>query len=257
MAENARPPVAVRIARPFDTEEAFLEHELETIGKTSVILIGAHSRPAGVILRFEVSLSNGTVLLRGEGRVLAYKDNAFRGQAGLALRFTRLDPKSKAFIDRAVAMREARLTGEHRAAPPPPSSDAVAPAPASSGQLPPASLAPESLPAHSTDLAETAIPGEVALRPVEPPQAASVPPPTVEPRSVSIAPPTVEPRAVSVAPPTVEPAAVSVAPPPAPAPPAPAPASERKPSDRDALLARLRERAAGLSPERKASILGS
>ena len=122
MAENARPPVAVRIVRPYETEEAFLENELETVGKTSVILIGAHSRPTGVILRFEVVLATGATVLRGEGRVLAHKESAFRGQPGLALRFTRLDPKSKALVDRAAAIREARLAGDSTrpAAPPPP-----------------------------------------------------------------------------------------------------------------------------------------
>jgi hypothetical protein len=108
VAENSRPPVAIRIVRPYDTEDELLEHELETIGKTSVVLIGAHPRPTGVILRFEVTLASGPTVLRGEGRVLAHKDNAFRGQSGLTLRFTRLDPKSKAIVDRATAMREAR-----------------------------------------------------------------------------------------------------------------------------------------------------
>ncbi len=110
LAENSRPPVAIRIVRPFETEDALLEHELETIGKTSVVLIGAHPRPTGVILRFEVTLATGATVLRGEGRVLAHKENAFRGQSGLTLRFTRLDPKSKAIVDRATTMREARST---------------------------------------------------------------------------------------------------------------------------------------------------
>lgn len=111
VADNPKPPVAIRIVRPFASEEEFLENELETVGKASVILIGAHSRPQGVILRFEVVLANGTTLLRGEGRVLSHKENAFRGQAGLSLRFTRLDPRSKALVDRAVAMREAKASG--------------------------------------------------------------------------------------------------------------------------------------------------
>lgn len=110
MAENVRPPVAIRIVRPYETEDELLEHELETVGKTSVVLIGAHPRPTGVILRFEVTLASGATVLRGEGRVLAHKDDAFRGQPGLTLRFTRLDPKSKSVVDRAAAMREARGT---------------------------------------------------------------------------------------------------------------------------------------------------
>jgi len=110
VAESVRPPVAIRIVRPYDSEDELLEHELETIGKTSVVLIGAHPRPTGVILRFEVTLASGTTVLRGEGRVLAHKENAFRGQPGLTLRFTRLDPRSKSVVDRATAMRETRAS---------------------------------------------------------------------------------------------------------------------------------------------------
>lgn len=152
--------MAVRIVRPYETEEAFLESELETVGKTSVILIGAHSRPTGVILRFEVSLASGVTVLRGEGRVLAHKESAFRGQPGLALRFTRLDPKSKALVDRAAAMREARLARDgavRMVAPPPPSSSspiASVPPPSSSSPLasvpPPASIASARPPAASS-----------------------------------------------------------------------------------------------------------
>jgi hypothetical protein len=112
VAENVRPPVAIRIVRPYESEDELLEHELETVGKTSVVLIGAHPRPTGVILRFEVTLASGTTVLRGEGRVLAHKENAFRGQPGLTLRFTRLDPRSKSVVDRATAMREARSVGD-------------------------------------------------------------------------------------------------------------------------------------------------
>jgi hypothetical protein len=136
--------------RPYDTEEAFLESELETVGKTSVILIGAHARPTGVILRFEVCLQNGNVVLRGEGRVLQHKEAAFRGQAGLSLRFTRLDPKSKAVVDRAGAIREARLSGSmppHIAPTPPPaessSGPVIAPAAPSSNPIGPADQAME------------------------------------------------------------------------------------------------------------------
>lgn len=118
MAENARPPVAIRIVRPYENEDDLLEGELETFGKTSVILVGAHPRPTGVILRFEMTLATGAPVLRGEGRVLAHKENAFRGHPGLVLRFTRLDPKSKAFVDRASVLRDARAPISSRPQPP-------------------------------------------------------------------------------------------------------------------------------------------
>jgi hypothetical protein len=162
VADNARPPVAVRIVRPFDTEEAFLENELETVGKTSVILIGAHSRPTGVILRFEVVLANGATVLRGEGRVLAHKENAFRGQPGLALRFTRLDPKSKAVVDRAAAIREARLGG---APPAPPTPEPIS---APQRSQPPRPVQPGSGPRQAS---VRPVPG--SMKPTAPPHAAN------------------------------------------------------------------------------------
>lgn len=172
MAENSRPPVAIRIVRPYESEDELLEHELETIGKTSVVLIGAHPRPTGVILRFEVTLASGTTVLRGEGRVLAHKDNAFRGQPGLTLRFTRLDPRSKAVVDRATAMREARSQGDigSPSRPPPgrqaiPQEGALAdaltastPAPAPISESPPVPPAPHTAPLlPSTSEQESAV----------------------------------------------------------------------------------------------------
>lgn len=335
MAENTRPPVAVRIVRPYETEDAFLENELETVGKTSVILIGAHSRPTGVILRFEVTLASGATILRGEGRVLAHKESAFRGQPGLALRFTRLDPKSKALVDRAAAIREARLAGGVAAeAPPPAPSSASLPAQASAPEprasepsapepsAPPPQAsepsAPPPAPAalhgsqsstppapHAMSLPPDPVLAQILTAPTPPPPAADArgrrgdrrrstapdrrserptgaPPPDTNPPGAPSplveAEPGAEPRATpdgaaadgssphaasTVAPGTTADAGTSAAP----APPRAvtslptafegATRSVPPPPDRDALLARLRQRAASLTDEQKAAILRS
>jgi hypothetical protein len=101
-------PAAIRITRPYATEDDFLDKELETLTRASITLLGAQSRPQGVVLRFELVLTSGHVLVRGEGRVVGFKVNAFEGLGGLTLRFTRLDTKSKGLIDRAAALREQR-----------------------------------------------------------------------------------------------------------------------------------------------------
>lgn len=274
MAENARPPVAVRIVRPYDTEEAFLEAELETVGKTSVILIGAHSRPTGVILRFEVTLQSGATVLRGEGRVLAHKEAAFRGQPGLALRFTRLDPKSKGLVDRASQIREARLNGGDSirpgvAVPPPvptPAPESVAPRPVRTSSVPP-SVAPRarSIPPAADPALTGALtsPTPIPPRPVS--KLPSMPPPLEAPPSLppeADAPddsgPQLEdmelssdaiPLSVSDFVSTSEPE-----PEPVPAVEVPGPPPPPK-SDRDLLLARLRSRAAGLTDEQRAAVL--
>jgi hypothetical protein len=105
---DSLPPVAIRVARPYSTEDDLLENELETFTRTSITLLGAQPRPPGLVLRFELVLSTGLVLVRGEGRVVAHRPDAYYGTGGLTLRFTRLDTRSKAFVDRAAAMRERR-----------------------------------------------------------------------------------------------------------------------------------------------------
>ncbi len=148
---TAKPPVAIRITRPHQTEDEFLAAELDTISRTGVVLVGAQQRPEGVVLRFELTLANGAALLRGEGRVIGFKPNVVGNESGLALRFTRLDSKSKALVDRVSQMQNERReqrrssmvppppSGETRQqpveAPPPPPTPAPDPL-ASSGEIP-------------------------------------------------------------------------------------------------------------------------
>jgi hypothetical protein len=115
------PPVAIRITRPYATEDEYLDRELETLSRASITLLGAQSRPQGVVLRFELALTSGVVLMRGEGRVVGFKTNAFEGLGGLTLRFTRLDTRSKALVDKATALREQRRPSTR----PPLAADAV------------------------------------------------------------------------------------------------------------------------------------
>jgi len=323
VADNARPPVAVRIVRPYETEEAFLENELETVGKTSVILIGAHPRPTGVILRFEVTLASGTTVLRGEGRVLGHKENAFRGQPGLALRFTRLDPRSKALVDRAAAIREARLANETRSASAPPPAPPAEPARPPQRAPSPSDARADAKPAPSRPMRPSApsmsvpapdpVLAEILSSPTPPPPEAkggSSPAPS-SPAAEKTEPPSATEQAASA--PAAEPVptdqpsrpqastivddaevqttetkfemdegtAASAPssevsdPPPAPHTsdvPAPAPAPARatsaqpapaqpvppftRPTDREGLLARLRQRAAALTEDQVAAILG-
>ena len=113
--------------RPYESEDEFLAREMDTLTRSSIVLLGASTRPQGVVLRFEVVLTNGEPLVRGEGRVTAYREGVFEDLPGLTLRFTRLDSKSKALIDRATSMRDARRSS----APPPPVSQAASQAPPS------------------------------------------------------------------------------------------------------------------------------
>ena len=160
MADDPRQPVAIRVTRPYQSEDEFLETEIETLTRTSVVLVGAQSRPQGVILRFEVTLLDGVPILRGEGRVVAFKPRALGDLPGLTLRFTRLDAKSKALVDRAAAIRDARARAMLQAAMGesdyPPAGSVRPPAPSASvrpsspqAEPPPPSIPPPSIPPPS------------------------------------------------------------------------------------------------------------
>lgn len=103
-----QPPVALRIVRPHKTEDALLAAEANAFTRTGVVLLGAPSRPTGVVLRFEMTLADGTPCMRGEGRVVGFRPAGEGEESALMLRFTRLDVKSKSLLDRAVAIREER-----------------------------------------------------------------------------------------------------------------------------------------------------
>ena len=168
MPEDPRPPVAIRVTRPQTTEDEFLEQELETVTRTSVTLLGVQPRPQGVVLRFEVVLSSGHVVMRGEGRVVGFRPNAHQGLGGLTLRFTRLDSRTKALVDKATAVRERRRPSaapigyEPPLSTAPPVEDAVPPAAASSPDMivdePVLSVAPASLSAPAPAMVRSAAP---------------------------------------------------------------------------------------------------
>jgi hypothetical protein len=221
--EDPKPPVAIRITRPYGNEDEFLEHELDTLTRTSVTLLGAQARPQGVVLRFELVLSSGQAILRGEGRVVGFKDNALHGLGGLTLRFTRLDSRSKALVDKAAVARERRRPSH---APP-----GAPSAPAVSSERPPP--APPSVP--------PSVPPPLPR--AEPEAKASTPPPPVVAQA---------PRR-SVPPPL--PRAASKPPPPLPRASAPPPSSVQAPAARDALLERLRTRAKRLDAKEVQRIL--
>lgn len=176
------PPVAIRITRPYASEEEYLDEELDTLTRTSITLLGVQPRPQGVVLRFELVLSSGQVLARGEGRVIGFKHNAHEGLGGLTLRFTRLDSRTKTLVDKAAALREQRRPSarQHEAGPTP---SALAPTPVSVDAAPEAMLrafVTQEEPSEPSLMAPIAIASEPSLpdimpaavgAPVEPPAA--------------------------------------------------------------------------------------
>jgi hypothetical protein len=259
--------VAIRVARPYATEEELLDRELDTLTRTSVTLLGAQARPQGVVLRFELVLSNGQVLMRGEGRVVGFKPDAYDGLGGLTLRFTRLDSRTKAVVDRAAALRERRR----------PSAGAPALADALGDVSPIPSIIPSIIPSLIPSLLPSAPPIVPSLVPsFMPSSAPSSPPVTDAPPSLAdvLEPPSTpvldgftddgareRASGLPLDPPPPSSAPELHAPPSAEVPSAPATApalvkAGAAPSDRDALLERLRVRSKSLGENALDQLLG-
>jgi len=143
MAEE-KATIGIRVSRPYGSEDALLENELDALSKSGIVLLGVAPRPEGQVIRFELTLQDGTSVMRAEGKVVGQK--TINGEQGLSLKFTRLDSKSKAFVDRATALRAARAqrpVSSEQLPPAAPSDPSINDAPAS----PPAEASTAPLPA--------------------------------------------------------------------------------------------------------------
>jgi hypothetical protein len=253
---RSQPPVAVRVVRPYESEDALLASESGAFTRTGVVLVGGPSRPSGVVIRFEIALRDGSSVMRGEGRVVSFRPPTAAEEAALLLRFTRLDVKSKNFLDRAVAQREAEKSGRPSEVAPATPEPVVAASPVA----PPVA---ESTPARSEAPQAAAVEPEAAraaaFEPEPEPERANEPDHghahehadehdhTVQAPPVAM----IEEHAAKAEPPAPARSTPPPAPAPAPAPMAaapPQPASERAslgPVQRDSALDRLRARKRG------------
>jgi hypothetical protein len=106
-----RPPSTLRLTRPYGTEDDFIAHDAPYFGRASVTLANAAARPFGELIRFEIMLTSGATVLRGEGTVVAHHPPGGPRPAGLEVRFARIDARSKGVLDRVRAFRAAGPRG--------------------------------------------------------------------------------------------------------------------------------------------------
>jgi hypothetical protein len=106
LPDKPSPPATLRITRPYGSENEFIEGDFAWVGRTSIVLPNGPARPAGELIRFEVVLSTGAPVFRGEGHVIAHYPPGGGKPPGLEVRFTRIDARSKLVLDR---VRERRV----------------------------------------------------------------------------------------------------------------------------------------------------
>lgn len=200
-------PLVLRVMRPYATQEEFLAEESWTIiDDKSMVLVG-EDLAKDTIIRFELVLTDGSRLMRGEAKVTRSVPEADGRPGGIRVRFRRFGASTKELIDKVLAERKKTRRNKRSATPAPLVLDAE----------PGISMPPE-----------PALPSEPAL-------SASVPP-EVEPDSMVIeVPPIPAPIQASVSsPPPSRRERVREG----------RPGPVEPPPNREELLQRLRERAA-------------
>jgi hypothetical protein len=111
-----KPPVTIRIARPYGSEMEFVDGDFASLGRTTIVLPNGPVRQAGELIRFEVVLTNGSPVFRGEGHVVSHNAPGSSKPPGLEVRFTRIDARSKAILDHVRERRAAAARGPDAAA---------------------------------------------------------------------------------------------------------------------------------------------
>lgn len=96
-------PTLLRVVRPYPTVDAYLAAEAHTFETRSMVLLGVEPLPEGALVRFVVSLSNGEVVVKAEGRVRGFESSDPSREGGLRVVFKRFGSVTKQFIDRAVS----------------------------------------------------------------------------------------------------------------------------------------------------------
>jgi molecular chaperone DnaK len=141
LSEHPQSPVPLRVRLPYASEDEFIEKYGTNVARGGVFVATRSIKPEGTLLQFEFVLADGARLLRGEGVVVKAQVDEGGSRAGMTVRFTRLDARSKALVDRVVAFR----SGEP--APEAPAPEAVTVAPDLVADAP--SPAPSAAPAPS------------------------------------------------------------------------------------------------------------
>jgi hypothetical protein len=102
---ESKAPTKFRVVRPYATEDDYIRGDFAWIGRAWIILPNVPARPAGELVRFEVVLSSGAPVIRGEGNVVGHHPPGGPRPAGLEVKLSRFDARSKAILDRVHAHR--------------------------------------------------------------------------------------------------------------------------------------------------------
>jgi hypothetical protein len=98
-------PVVVHVVRPYQSEQEYLDAEAWSIDARTMVLLEVEPLAADTVVLFDVVLADGHKPIRAEGRVVAPVAPTGSRPGGLKVRFKRFGAATKAFIERAVAVK--------------------------------------------------------------------------------------------------------------------------------------------------------
>ena len=138
--------VVIHLTRPYANADEYLSREAWSIDTRSMVLVGQTELPTETDIVFDVTLADGSKPIRAEARVVGLVAPAEGRPGGLRVRFKRYGAATRAFVERAAALRasdgEAPSPGSLR----PPAS--VRPGPSAT---PPPSVRPPAMPPWEED----------------------------------------------------------------------------------------------------------
>ena len=131
-------PVELALRLAFGSIEEFILRYATNISRGGMFVRTRDPRPSGTPVLFDLQLKSGEHVIRGEGVVVWSAAPSAPGEAprqpGMGVRFTALDPESRALVERVVAARgEAGESDDPPRPPPPAGPPAPAPGPEPKG----------------------------------------------------------------------------------------------------------------------------
>ena len=97
--------VPLRIRLPFSTEDEFIEKYGQHVARGGIFIATKNAKPEGTPVSFDLILTDGRKLMRGEGMVQKVTTDEQVGRSGMLVRFERVDARTKALIDRIITLR--------------------------------------------------------------------------------------------------------------------------------------------------------
>jgi len=108
VSSDFRSPLSIHVRLCYSDLETFVSGFASNISTSGMFIQSRTPPDVGSPLRFELSLSGGTTVVRGEGEVVWIKDFDERSPKepyGVGVRFTQLDEASRVIVDRVVATK--------------------------------------------------------------------------------------------------------------------------------------------------------